>query len=89
MKSNFPFEEEWISEKTSSRVFSESLEEDELKWHFDEEDRIIECVGETDWLFQFDDCLPQKIEGKIEIRKGVWHRLIKGEGDLKLLITRK
>ena len=35
-------------------------------------------------MFQFDNKLPQKIEGKIFIPKGEWHRLIKGDNDLKL-----
>lgn len=83
-----PFNEEWISEKESIRIFKESLFNDELKWHFDEEDRIIECIGETDWKFQFDNQLPIELKGPIEIKRGEYHRLIKGSKDLKILIKR-
>lgn len=85
---NPPFEEIWENERCSIRIFDGSLNEEELKWHFDEEDRIIESTGETDWLFQFDNKLPQPIQGEIKITKGEWHRLIKGTGKLELKIKR-
>ena len=85
---DLPFREEWISEKESIRIFKESLFDGELKWHFDEEDRIIEAIGETDWKFQFDNLLPIELKGPIQIKRGEYHRLIKGSGDLKILIKR-
>ena len=66
------------------RTFNSEVDTDELKWHWDEEDRVIESIEETNWMFQFDNKLPQRIEGKIFIQKGEWHRLIKGDKDLKL-----
>lgn len=86
---DLPFNEEWISNKESIRIFEESLFDEELKWHFDEEDRTIECIGETDWKFQFDNQLPIEFEGPIEIKKGEYHRLIKGSGNLRISIRRK
>jgi hypothetical protein len=83
-----PFFEKIIDEKNSLRRFNSDLENEELKWHFDEEDRIISPIGSTDWFFQFDNKLPQKIEGEIFIEKGEWHRLIKGNNDLILLIKK-
>jgi hypothetical protein len=88
MEPNLPFKERWVSENQSIRRFSPDVADEELKWHFDDEDRIIECSSETDWKFQFDNELPIKIKGTIKIPKGVWHRLIKGSNDLDLLITR-
>lgn len=88
MNKKLPFEESWISEKESVRLFQKDLYDEELKWHIDLEDRIIESIGDNDWEFQFDNKLPIKIEGPIHIRKGQWHRLIKGTTDLKLRITR-
>ena len=85
---DLPFGEEWISEKESIRIFKESLFDGELKWHFDEEDRIIEAIGETDWKFQFDNLLPIELKGPIQIKRGEYHRLIKGSKDLKILIKR-
>lgn len=85
---DFPFDEKWISPNQSVRRFSSELEDEELKWHFDGEDRIIECTHPTDWKFQFDNLLPQPITGKIQIPSGTWHRLIKGTGDIEIIITR-
>lgn len=88
MKKELPFKENWISGKESIRIFNQDLFEDELKWHFDEEDRIIESIGETDWRFQFDNNLPIELNSPIKIKRGEYHRLIKGSGDLKISIKR-
>jgi hypothetical protein len=84
----FPFKEKHIEKSIYERSFSENLEGEDLKWHWDEEDRIITPLHETNWMFQFDNKLPQKIEGPIEIPKGVWHRLLKGNGDLTLEVRK-
>jgi hypothetical protein len=57
-------------------------------WHRDQEDRIIESIDETDWGFQLDNELPRKIEGQIFIPRGIYHRLIKGTGDLKIKLKK-
>lgn len=88
MNEDLPFEEKWISENESIRLFKSDVFDEELKWHFDDEDRIIESIGETDWKFQFDNQLPINIDGSITIKKGEWHRLIRGSGDLKVSIKR-
>ena len=85
---NLPFNEEWISKNESIRIFNQDLFEDELKWHFDDEDRTIESIEETDWKFQFDNQLPIELKGPIKIKRGEYHRLIKGSGDLKISIKR-
>jgi len=85
---DLPFEEEWISENESIRLFNQDTFNEELKWHFDDEDRIIEAIEETDWKLQFDNQLPIELKGPIKIKKGEYHRLIKGSGDLKISIKR-
>jgi len=87
-KKSLPFKESSLNVNKTQRAFSCELDQEDLEWHFDEEDRIIEPVGDTDWLFQFDNNLPQKIEGEIFIEKGVWHRLIKGSKDLIIEVTK-
>lgn len=83
-----PYHEELISEEVSIRTF-DSIHPDHLfKWHWDEEDRIIEPMHQTDWRFQFDDDLPFTIEGEVLIPAGIYHRLIKGTGNLSLQIKR-
>jgi hypothetical protein len=39
-------------------------------------------------MFQLDNQLPQKITGEIFIPKEVYHRLIKGTGDLKIKLIK-
>ena len=77
-----PFIEEKISENLFIRTFKQETDSGEMVWHRDYEDRIIESIEETDWGFQLDNQLPIIISGKIYIPKGVYHRLIKGSGDL-------
>jgi hypothetical protein len=83
-----PYDEILVSDNEFIRTFKESLDSEELKWHWDGEDRIIEAMHETDWMFQFDNRLPIKLSGKIEIKKGVWHRLIKGKSDVKIRLKK-
>ena len=83
-----PFNEEKISEDTFIRTFYHDVDSGDLYWHRDFEDRIIESIGQTDWKFQMDNELPTNIEGEIFIPKGVYHRLIKGTGDLKIKLNK-
>jgi|TARA_B110000977_G_scaffold128158_1_gene163638 hypothetical protein len=76
-------------ENKDIRIFNQTTPEDEFVWHKDREDRLIDPVKETDWMFQFDNELPRKITRLLFIPKGVYHRLIKGTGDLSLKIIRK
>lgn len=83
-----PFIEEEIGENTFIRTFKQETDSGEMVWHRDYEDRIIESIEETDWGFQLDNQLPISISGKIYIPKGVYHRLIKGKGDLKIKLIK-
>lgn len=83
-----PYAEDKIADEVYIRTFSKDTLENDLKWHWDEEDRIIEAVEPTDWTFQFDNDLPQPIVGQIYIPKGVMHRVIKGTGDFKVKVTK-
>jgi hypothetical protein len=83
-----PFKEEKISENIFIRTFYQDVDSGELQWHRDYEDRIIESIGETDWKFQLDNELPINIKGEIFIPKGVYHRIIKGTGDLKIKLEK-
>lgn len=91
MVKEFPFKERLISDGTTQtvfRIFKESVDPDELMWHWDEEDRIVHVIRESDWLFQFDNLLPQSLTGVLKIPKGTWHRVIKGNGDLSIIIEK-
>lgn len=81
-----PFREEQLSENEFIRIFSSETPEMELKWHWDNEDRTIEPITQTDWLFQFDNQLPITINKPVFIPRGEIHRIIKGHGDLVIKV---
>jgi len=82
-----PFTDTYTNE-TLIRKFSKDTPAHLLKWHIDDEDRVIYPVEENDWHFQFDNKLPIPIDGKIEISKGIEHRIIKGTTDLLIVIEK-
>lgn len=84
---NLPFEEIKDSDKRI-RIFRLDTVSEELKWHCDEEDRYVELIEESDWEFQFDDDLPIRFPKRLIIPRMVWHRVIKGNGDLKVVVSK-
>lgn len=84
-----PYEDLEISEKSKIRIFESNVDSGELHWHRDREDRIVEVLEGNGWLLQLDNQLPVKMEigKKYFIPEGVYHRTIKGNGDLKIKIT--
>ena len=83
-----PYKETKISNNTFTREFTQDTDSGEFMWHRDYEDRVIESISETDWSIQIDNELPKKIKGEIFIPKGVFHRLIKGTGDLEIKLQK-
>jgi hypothetical protein len=83
-----PFKEEIVSDNVFIREFKQDTDSGELMWHRDREDRIIESISETDWMIQLDDELPKVIKGEVFIPMGVYHRVIKGTGDLKIRLQK-
>jgi mannose-6-phosphate isomerase-like protein (cupin superfamily) len=76
------FENYWI------RVFSKDVETEELKWHFDNENRKVTILESDGWQFQMDDELPVDLKpGDVTyIPKGMYHRIKRGNNDLKIKI---
>jgi len=71
-----------------TRGFDENTPEEEFVWHRDREDRIVEPIHKTDWKLQLEDELPSIIQNPIFIKRELFHRLIKGTGNLQLKITK-
>ena len=71
------------------RTFSKDVDEMDLIWHRDDEDRNIEVLEGKRWFFQRDNELPLELkEGdRIFIPRHQVHRVIKGETDLKISIN--
>jgi hypothetical protein len=84
---NFPFEEN-KDEGVYIRKFSNSVDESELVWHRDKEDRIVESIGDTDWMIQLDNQLPIFLTDRVYIPKEIYHRVIKGSGELIVKIKK-
>jgi quercetin dioxygenase-like cupin family protein len=82
-----PYDEE-INESVRVRVFSENVDDEELKWHRDREDRLVEVIEGDGWEIQFDNELPKRLTPgtQIVIPEGVYHRVIKGSSELKIKV---
>ena len=76
------------SDENSIRTFSKDVDEMDLIWHTDREDRKITVLEGKGWKFQKDNELPLELKegNSIFIPKGIIHRVIKGETDLKINI---
>ena len=68
------------------REFDKNIDPIELLWHRDDEDRIIEITGSTDWQLQLENRLPTSLNKPIFIPRHTWHRVIKGTDKLLLKI---
>ena len=88
--SHIPAKQEIIDDSIH-RIFSDDVEPSELKWHWDEADRIVTVLNESDWQYQTDNQFPIKLsQGKIiSIKAGEWHRVIKGKTNLEVMIKEK
>lgn len=71
------------------RCFYADTSADELLWHYDLEDRLIRVIESGGWYFQMDDDLPQYLNNNDEIfiKKGEWHRVLGGMGNLVVEIS--
>jgi hypothetical protein len=75
-----------ITDEYIIREFDENIDPVELLWHRDDENRLVEIIGNTDWQLQLEDQLPTSLNEPIFIPKHVWHRAIKGTNKLCLKI---
>ena len=72
------------------RVFPADTKDHLLKWHQDPEDRLVTPILSNGWKFQYDNELPITMTNNIPIQipKGKFHRIIKGNGELILEIRK-
>lgn len=81
-----PYRDIKRSDESIIREFSESVDPVDLLWHRDLKNRKITTDKSTDWKIQMENELPIEIDENV-IPALVWHRLIKGTGNLVLNIT--
>ena len=87
---DFPFTEKQIDKNIFIRTFPADVDEMDLIWHEDKENRVINVLEGNGWKFQFDEELPiEMVNGtSISIPKGKLHRIIKGKGPLKIQLCK-
>ena len=87
---DFPFQQVEQNGKLI-RKFSPEVDEEELKWHQDQSDRVVTILNDGGWSFQMEDQLPVKLSeaSQIHLPKFVWHRVIKGPDQLIVEIEEK
>ncbi len=71
------------------RKFDKDVDNHELVWHRDKENRKVEVLDGDGWLFQFDNQIPFELKKGVifEIEKETYHRVIKGESPLTIKIV--
>jgi hypothetical protein len=78
-----------VSPGFTIRTFSGKIDSTELVWHRDEHDREVTPLENESWFVQLDDRLPIQLDRTVKIPAGMWHRLIKGKGDLTVKIIER
>ncbi len=81
-----PYKDIEVTDKYIIREFDENIDPTELLWHRDDENRIVEIIGKTDWQIQLENGLPTSLNNPIFIPRHTWHRVIKGHDKLRLKI---
>ena len=86
-----PFKETKTKEGLFLREFDKDTDSEELVWHRDREDRVVTIVEGNNWQLQMDNELPKILEDgqKYFIPAKEYHRVIKGDGKLKVLIEKR
>ena len=88
---DFPFSEKKVEGKLFLREFKSDVNSVDLVWHQDQENRKVKVIESNGWKLQMDNQLPILLkEGTIyNIPAYEFHRIIKGEGVLKVLVEKK
>lgn len=82
-----PYSEERFDNRIK-RIFDQSVAEEELIWHRDRKDRYVTVKEANGWKLQLDNQLPIHLEENESyfIKAEVYHRLLKGNGNLVIEI---
>jgi quercetin dioxygenase-like cupin family protein len=86
-----PYTNTPITQTSVIREFSSEVDPMSLVWHQDEEDRTIEILEGEGWQLQRDNELPLALQKGdiIFIPEYQIHRVIKGNTNLKIQITKQ
>lgn len=83
-----PYAHSQLTAHEFERTFDVNVSPHELVWHRDHNLRLITVIAGTGWKFQLDNQLPRelKVGDQFQIPARMYHRLIKGDSNLKLWI---
>ena len=86
-----PYNEISKGNNTYIREFTVDTDSSELVWHRDKEDREVTILEGNGWKFQRVNELPFILNKSdvIYIKKGEYHRIIKGNTNLKISLLKK
>lgn len=89
MSGKLPYFEKKLNTNCSLRIFSKESLVEELVWHRDKKDRIVDIVEGEGWEFQFDNDLPFTLKkgDSLYIPAYCYHRVRRGKTDLTVKIT--
>ena len=83
-----PYKNIEVTDKHIIREFSDKTDIIDFMWHRDNEDRLVEALHDTDWQVQLDNELPTSLNEPIFIPRHQYHRVIKGNGKLRVKINK-
>ena len=83
-----PYKQENLNNGVFLRTFSKDVLSEELVWHRDSNDRIVEVLEGENWEIQFENELPQSLNvgEQYAIPAYTYHRIKRGTTDLKVII---
>lgn len=83
------YQDKVIDKNVFERSFLPTVSTDELVWHRDKKDRLVEVVNGGGWFIQFDNQLPTPLKDgdSIFIQRETFHRIIKGSEKLQIKIV--
>jgi quercetin dioxygenase-like cupin family protein len=83
-----PYEQKNLNNGVFLRTFSKDVLSEELVWHRDHNDRIVEVLDGENWEIQFENQLPQtlKVGEEYVIPAYTYHRIKRGTTDLVVKI---
>ena len=83
-----PYIQENLNNGVFLRTFSKDVLSEELTWHRDHNDRIVEVLDGENWEIQFENELPQSLSigEQYVIPAYTYHRIKRGTTDLKVRI---
>jgi len=86
-----PYNQKNLNNGVFLRTFSKDLLSEELVWHRDANDRIVEVLQGENWEIQFENQLPQSLKTGEEyvIPAYTYHRIKRGTTDLTVRISER